>query len=67
MGNSFQEHFNLVSKVLTTLQNYHIKINPKKCKWFSAQVEYLGHNISRSGITKTEKFKERISKFFTPH
>ena len=63
MGNSFQEHFDLVSKVLTTLQNYHIKINPTKCRWFSAEVEYLGHNISRSGVTKTEKFIERIKNY----
>ena len=63
MSNSFQEHFDLVNKVLTTLQNYSIRINPLKCKWFSDNVEYLGHNVCRTGITKTEIYVERIQNY----
>ena len=54
LASSFEEHFKLVEKVLTTLSDYGIKINPSKCELFKSEVEYLGHVVSRSGIKKLQ-------------
>lgn len=66
MGTSFDEHLSLVSKVLSTLQSYNIKIKPPKCEWFRSQVEYLGHIVSCSGIKKTAAYLERVDSYPKP-
>ena len=66
MGNSFQEHLSLMSKVLKTLQNYNIKIKPSKCEFFKCEVEFLGHIVSRGGIRKTTDYVQRIAEFPQP-
>jgi hypothetical protein len=66
MGNSFNEHLSLVSKVLLTLQNYSIKIKPAKCDLFRTQVEYLRHIISKPGIRKTDQYIEKAANYPQP-
>jgi hypothetical protein len=66
MGCTFDEHLDLVSKVLQTLQTYNIKIKPSKCEWFKAEVEYLGHLVSQSGIKKTRDYVEKIANYPRP-
>ena len=66
MGNSFEEHLSLVRKVLQTLNNYSLKINPSKCKFFVSEVEFLGHIVSRSGISKTPQYVEKIKNYPRP-
>ena len=63
MGSTFNEHLNVVSKVLQTLLNYNIKIKPAKCDWFRPQVEYLGHTVCQSGIKKTTDYVLKISNY----
>jgi hypothetical protein len=66
MGRNFEEHLDLVGKVLTTLQNYSMKIKPSKCTWFANQVEYLGHLVSEQGIKKTEKYTNSVENYPKP-
>ena len=66
MGKDFDEHLELVSKVLRTLQLYSIKIKPSKCEWFRSKVEYLGHIVSQSGIKKTDEYVKKIAKYPQP-
>ena len=63
IGSTFNEHLNLVSKVLQTLLNYNIKIKPTKCDRFRPQVEYLGHTICPSGVKKTTDYVAKISNY----
>jgi hypothetical protein len=66
MGCTFDEHLDLVSKVLQILQTYNIKIKPSKYEWFKAEVEYLGHLVSQSGIKKTRDYAEKIANYPRP-
>ena len=66
MGNNFEEHLQLVVKVLQTLEKYNIKIKPSKCDWFRSRVEYLGHIVSRSGIRKTDDYLRKVEEFPRP-
>lgn len=45
-----EEHNRIVYKVLKRLQENKLAINPKKCVWSQAQVEYLGYIISGNSI-----------------
>ena len=60
ISNSLEEHEQLVSKVLATLEAHGVKIKPGKCTWFASEVEYLGHVVGAGGIRKSDKFVEQI-------
>ena len=66
LGNSFEEHLSLVYKVLTTLWRYNVKIKLPKCHWFCEEVDFLGHHITRTGLSKQTKYIEKVSKFPKP-
>lgn len=66
MGNSFEEHLYLVKRVLAMLELHGIKIKPAKCEWFSTEVEFLGHVVSRNGIKKTPQYVKKIDEFPRP-
>lgn len=66
MSHTFDEHLQLVVKVLQTLLDYNIKIKPVKCEWFKSQVEYLGHIVSPSGIRKTDAYVKKIAEYPKP-
>ena len=66
MSHSFEEHLELVSKVLNTLNSYGIKLKLSKCKWFSPEIEYLGHTINEDGLRKTEKYMETVANYPMP-
>ncbi len=53
----FDDHLTLLHEVLRRLLNAGFQVNPEKCRWFAHQVQYLGFNISRDGISPQ---KEKI-------
>ena len=63
---TFEEHISLVTRVMQTLKTYGIKLKLAKCDWFKPEVEYLGHQISSSGIRKTEKFIAKVREYPKP-
>lgn len=66
MSSSFEEHVVLVSKVLSTLINYGVKVKLAKCHWFEQEVEYLGHLVSRDGLRKPESYVQKVGSFPLP-
>ena len=67
MSESFEQHMALTRKVLQTLRNNGIKVNPAKCEFFKQEVEFLGHVISGKGIRKSPMFIEKIKDFPKPN
>ena len=63
---NFQKHYELVDKVLTTLENAGMKIKPAKCQWFREEVKFLGHIVSRSGLKKAPEYVEKVLDFPVP-
>ena len=66
LSNTFEEHMILVEKVLNTLLRYGVKINTKKCQFFTDTIEFLGHEISREGIRKSKDFVDKIKYYPKP-
>lgn len=49
-SHSWEDHHNHLAQVLNILKVNQFKANCKKCSFWSAKVEYLGHIISKSGV-----------------
>lgn len=66
MSDSYEEHLELVEKVLNTLETYGVKVKLSKCTLFADQVEYLGHIVSCSGIRKCPSYVEKLANIPVP-
>ena len=66
LSETFEQHLELVWKVLATLKRHGIKIKPAKCKWFHSKVKFLGHMLSYSGISKLPEYIEKVNAFPRP-
>ena len=47
---SLQAHLEHLTKVFDCLKAANLKLNPKKCKFMSEEVEYLGHIVTPQGL-----------------
>ena len=52
-GESEQEHLKNLDEVLKRLEAAGLRLKAEKCKFMMAEVEYLGHRISKEGIFPT--------------
>ena len=66
LGDTYEEHLDLVAKVLSTLEAYGMKIKPTKCSWFREEATFLGHVVSRNGIRKSEEYMKAVRDFPKP-
>ena len=53
-GKTEQEHLHNLEAVLQRLQQVGMKLKKAKCEFLAAEVEYLGHSISKEGLQPTE-------------
>ena len=54
-GATRKEHKANLSQVFERLQQYGLKVNLSKCRFFQHTVEFLGHSISPIGIQPTDE------------
>ena len=55
---TLKEHIERLDKVFTILRNHGLKVKMRKCSFFQSSVKYLGHVVSKDGIsTDDEKIK----------
>lgn len=54
-GKDLTENQAIVSGELARLHEANVKINSRKCVWFSESVMYLGHRIDKEGIHPTDE------------
>ena len=66
MSKSYEEHLELVEKVLRLLERYGIKIKVKKCEFFVSEVNFLGHVLGANGIRKSPEYVEKVKNFRRP-
>ena len=50
-ADSFEQHLERLSEVLSRLQTAGLKLSPKKCQLFKKKVCFLGHVVSEHGIS----------------
>ena len=66
LSSTFEEHMIMVEKVMNTLLAYGVKINTKKCEFFTERVAFLGHEVSCEGIRKSKEFIDKIKYYPKP-
>jgi hypothetical protein len=66
ISQSFDEHLELVSKILHTLYSNGIKIKVSKSEFFVSEVTFLGHVIDRQGIRKSPEFMQKVKEYPRP-
>jgi hypothetical protein len=66
MSETFEEHLELVAKVLLTLEEHGVKIKGQKCHWFEEEVTFLGHVVSSQGLAKPQSYIDAVTSFPRP-
>ena len=63
---TFEQHQEHLEQVFQALADANLKIKPSKCRFFQEQVVYLGHTLTRSGITTEDAKVAKIQQWPTP-
>ena len=66
IGRTFEEHLENLRTVLSRLREHQLKLNIEKCEFFKTKADYLGHEVSREGISPLKKNLDAIIDFPPP-
>ena len=61
-----EKHLDLVRKCLIKLDQENLRINLAKCHFVNDKIEWLGHNITQTGITPLSNKTDAIGKLSAP-
>jgi hypothetical protein len=59
-------HYGAMKKVFDAYRRAGMKIEPSKCHLFQAEIEYLGHFISKDGVSPVPKYVQVVQKWPLP-
>jgi hypothetical protein len=62
-SNSLEEHIVHLRQIFTILQENGLQINPVKCVFGAAAVEFLGHRVGQDGVRPLQRHVQAISDF----
>ena len=48
------DHWSLLRRVFQRLDQYNVRVNQAKCKFAQSSVQYLGHVLSKAGVSPVE-------------
>jgi len=65
-GSSLQEHKKQLTEVLQRLRKHNLKLQIDKCEFLRKEVTYLGHIISKDGISPDSAKLSAVKNFPTP-
>ena len=63
---SLQAHQEYLTNVFDCLKTISLKLNPKKCKFMSEEVEYLGHIVTVQGLMPNKGNLDAVIEINTP-
>ena len=61
-----QEHLRHLSQVFERVRKYQLKLRLIKCKFFAAEIKYLGLIVNKSGIKCDTSYVHKLTKMRTP-
>ena len=67
IGKTFEEHLQNLNAVFKRIQEAGLRLKPAKCTFFQEKVNYLGHIISREGVTPDAAKIEKVASWPIPH
>ena len=62
----FPQHIERIKQVLSRIQDAGLKIKPEKCHLFCPEATFLGHVVSKNGISPNEDNVKKILQWPTP-
>lgn len=65
-GNTFHDELQRLREVFQRMRTANLKLNPKKCRLFREEVEYLGHIVSRDGVRTDPQKTSAVTNWPTP-
>jgi hypothetical protein len=65
-SHTLEEHHEHLRQVFTILQENGLQINPAKCVFAAAAVEFLGHRVDQHGVWLLQRHVQAISDFPPP-
>ena len=66
IGENLDEHLIHLQQVFDRLLQAGLKLQPKKCQFLKPEVQYLGHIVSRQGISPDPAKIDKIASWPTP-
>ena len=66
VGKSFEEHLHNLNAVFKRIQDAGLRLKPSKCAFFQDKVNYLGHVISREGVSPDAGKIEKVRSWPIP-
>ena len=54
VSESLEDHWRLLRRVFQRLDQYNVRVNKAKCKFTQSSVQYLGHVLSKAGVSPVE-------------
>ena len=63
---TIEEHFDRLEKVFQALRQAKLKVKPRKCHFFQSNIKYLGHIVSKKGISTDPEKTSVIVNWPTP-
>jgi hypothetical protein len=65
-SHTLEEHHEHLRQIFTILQENGLQINPAKCVFAAAAVEFLGHQVDQHGVRPLQRHVQAISDFPPP-
>ena len=63
---TFTDHLAHLKEVFIKIQEAGLKLKPSKCAFFKERLEFLGHEVTQTGICPMTKKVEAINKMLPP-
>lgn len=61
-----EENLTFLFEVLVLLKKYNLELNLSKCAFLQEEIEYLGYNVTKRGITLNDRHVYAIKNFPQP-
>ena len=65
-GRSFEDHMKNMEQVLSRFQDFKLYLKPCKCELLKRYIIFLGHKVSRDGVSLNPRKVKEVKEWPTP-